>query len=141
MTQAWTRRLAALAVLTASAPALAAEPVYFHKAGVERPTFVEDFQECNELAGGVRVERMTFYSPNMVTMAAASFFAPFFEGSQRRGMTNSVMRTCMADKGYRRVEISNEEEKKLKKMAVEARVERLFSLSTAPEAEGKVLPR
>ena len=128
-------------MLGASAPALAAEPVYFHKAGVDRATFASDFEECNELAGGVRVERMNVYSPNMAAMAAASFFAPFFEGSVRRGMTNNVLRVCMADKGYRRVEVSDAEEKSLRKLKAEARVERLFTLATAPEPEGKVLPR
>ncbi len=133
--------IAAAAALGLSAPAAAAEPVYFHKAGVERQAFVADFGECNELAGGVRVERMNVYSPNMAAAAAASFFAPFFEGSMRRGMTNNVLRTCMADKGYRRVEVSDAEEKSLRKLKQEARVERLFTLATAPEPEGKVLPR
>lgn len=132
---------AGLLLLALPAPATAAEPVYFHKAGIERQAFATDFGECNALAGGVRVERMNVYSPDMVSMAAASFFAPFFEGSMRRGMTNNVLRTCMADKGYRRVEVSDAEEKSLKKMKADARVERLFTLATAPEAEGKVLPR
>ena len=134
-------RLTPLALIAIAAPALAAEPVYFHKAGVEREAFVADLGECNELAGGVRVERMNTYSPNMTAMAVNAFLAPILEGSMRRGLMNNVLRTCMADKGYRRVEISNEEEKKLSKMSVEARVERLFSLSTAPEVEGKVLPK
>ena len=137
----WSLRVTALVLFALPAPALAAEPVYFHKAGVEREAFVADLGECNELAGGVRVERMNTYSPNMATMAAASLLAPILEGSIRRGLMNNVLRTCMADKGYRRVEISNEEEKKLRRMAVEARVERLLALSTAPEAEGKVLPK
>jgi hypothetical protein len=137
----WSSRVTAFVLFALPAPALAAEPVYFHKAGVEREAFVADLGECNELAGGVRVERMNTYSPNMTAMAVNSFLAPILEGSMRRGLMNNVLRTCMADKGYRRVEISNDEEKKLRKMAVEARVERLFSLSTAPEAEGKVLPR
>ena len=130
-----------LLFLALPAAAAAAEPVYFHKAGVEREVFVADFGECTELAGGVRVEPMNVYSPNMVSMAAASFFAPFFEGSMRRGMTNNVLRTCMADKGYRRVEVSDAEEKSLRKLKADARVERLFTLATAPEPEGKVLPR
>lgn len=141
MRQAWVWRVAAFVMLAVSAPAFGAEPVYFHKAGVERETFVADLTECNELAGGVQVERMHVYSPNAVSMATAAFLAPIFEGSMRRGMTNNVLRTCMADKGYRRVEVSDEEEKSLKKLRIEARVERLFTLATAPEPEGKVLPR
>jgi hypothetical protein len=132
---------AALGILAVSPPAHAAEPVYFHKADVEREVFVADFAECNELAGGVRVERTNVYSPNMATMAAASFFAPFFEGSVRRGLTNNVMRTCMLDKGYRRIEVSDAEERSLRRLKTQARVERLFTLATAPQPEGKVLPR
>ena len=123
------------------AAAQAAEPVYFHKTGVERDAFIADFEECNELAGGVRVAPMAVYSPNMVAMAASSFFAPFFERSMHRGLTNNVLRTCMADKGYRRVEVSNSEEKRLRKLNAEERVERLFTLAAAPQPEGKVLPR
>lgn len=134
-------RAAGLLLLAMPVAANAAEPVYFHKAGVEREIFVADLAECNELAGGVRVERMNVYSPNAVSMAAASFFAPIFEGSMRRGMTNNVLRTCMADKGYRRVEVSDLEEKSLRKLKLDARVERLFTLATATEPEGKVLPR
>ena len=132
---------AALSGLTVPVAAQAAEPVYFHKNGVERETFVAELTECNELAGGVRVERLNVYSPNAISMATASFLAPIFEGSMRRGMTNNVMRTCMADKGYRRIEVSDAEEKSLKKLEVQARVERLFTLATAPQPEGKVLPR
>lgn len=136
------KRLVIALVLAASpTAAAAAEPVYFHKANVDRETFVAEFGECNELAGGVRVARMNVYSPNMIAMAASSFFAPFFEGSMRRGLTNNVLRTCMADKGYRRVEVSDAEKKTLKSLAAEARVDRLFTLAAAPEAQGKVLPR
>ncbi len=130
-----------LALVSLPAAAIAAEPVYFHKANVDRETFVAEFGECNELAGGVRVARMNVYSPNMISMAASSFFAPFFEGSMKRGLTNNVLRTCMTDKGYRRVEVSDAEKKTLKSLAAEARVDRLFTLAAAPEAQGKVLPR
>lgn len=134
-------RSAALAGLAVPLAAQAAEPVYFHKAEVERKTFVADFDHCNELAGGVRVQRMNVYSPNAISMATAAFLAPIFEGSMRRGLTNNVLRTCMADKGYRRIEISDAEEKSLRKLALDARIERLFTLATAAQPEGKVLPR
>ena len=134
----WAAGVAALAMPAAAA---AAEPVYFHKAGVERETFVTDLGECNELAGGVRVERTPYYSPNAISMATAAFIAPILEGSMRRGMQNNVLRTCMADKGYRRVEVSDTEEKSLRKLELQDRVERLFTLATAPHPEGKVLPR
>ncbi|HEX8443555.1 MAG TPA: hypothetical protein VF631_07895 [Allosphingosinicella sp.] len=132
---------AALLASTLPATAGAAEPVYFHKAGVDRDTFVADLGECNELAGGVRVERTAYYSPNAISMATAAFIAPILEGSMRRGMQNNVLRTCMADKDYRRIEVSDTEEKSLRKLELQARVERLFTLATAPQPEGKVLPR
>lgn len=135
------RLLIGPACLASATSAAAAEPVYFHKANVSRETFVAEFDECNELAGGVRAPKMAVYSPNMVAMAASSFFAPFFEGSMKRGMTNNVLRTCMMDKGYRRVEVSKPERKTLKALTAEARVDRLFALAAAPDPQGKVLPR
>lgn len=129
---------ACLAYATAAA---SAPPVYFHKADVDRETFAADFGECNELTGGVRAPRMTVYSPNMYAMAAGSFFAAFFKGAEQRSMENNVLRTCMADKGYRRVEATGGIRKELKSLKLEARVDRLFALAAAPQAQGKVLPR
>jgi hypothetical protein len=133
--------MAATALLMTSIAATAAKPVYFHKPDVNRETFVADFSECNELAGGVRAPQYNVYSPNMYAMAAASFFAPFFEGSARRGLVNNVLRTCMADKGYRRVEATPELRKELKRLAERERVDRLFLLASSPQPIGKVLPK
>jgi hypothetical protein len=129
---------AALAIPLQSA---GAAPFYFHKASVDREAFVADFSLCQELAGGVRVEPVQVYSPNIYAVAAASFFAPFFASAERRHMANNVLRTCMADKGYRRVEATSETRKELKRLDEKARVDRLFSLASAPAPDGKVLPR
>ena len=118
-----------------------AKPFYFHKASVDRETFVADYAHCEELAGGVRVERQAVYSPNIYAMAAGSFFAGFFASRERRGMIDNVLRTCMADKGYRRVEATADEWKQLRRLDQKERVDRLFLLAAAPEPAGKVLPR
>lgn len=118
-----------------------AGPIYFHKAAVDREAFIADISECNELAGGVRTARYNFYSPNMVSMAAGSFFAGFFGSRERRGIMENVLRTCMTDKGYRRVEASDETKHELDRLREEARLERLFLLAAAPTPVGKVLPQ
>lgn len=133
--------LMATGLLVSAGAASAAKPVYFHKASVDREIFVTDYFDCNELAGAVRAPRYDVYSPNMYAMAAASFFAPFFESSARRGMVNNVLRTCMSDKGYRRVEATADVRKELNRLAEKKRVDRLFLLAASPEPLGKVLPR
>lgn len=133
--------LAGMCLILCPAAGLAAEPVYFHKAGVDRDTFATEYGECDELAGGVRVARMNTYSPNMYAAAAGAFFAPFFEGAERRQKTSNILRTCMADKGYRRVEIAPQLNKELKALEQKQRVDRLFDLAATPEPAGKVQPK
>lgn len=132
--------IAALALL---APAAAlAEPVYFHKPNVERETFEADLSECVELAGGVRTPRpYTPYSPNVYAAAAGAFFAGFMASKQERQMTKNVLRTCMTDKGYRRVEATDEVSDELKKLDKAERAARLFTLAASPEPAGRVLPQ
>jgi hypothetical protein len=130
---------AAAALLTASAAA--AEPVYFHKPDVDRAAFEADLSECVELAGGVRVKPMTVYSPNIYAAAAGAFFAGFMKSREERQMTKNVLRTCMTDKGYRRVEASEAVSRELGRLDDEARAERLFTLASAPQPDGKVLPQ
>lgn len=118
-----------------------AQSFYFHKADVEREAFVAEFSECQELATGVRAPQYNVYSPNIYAAAAASFFAGFFGSREERRMMNNVLRTCMADKGYRRVEPSDELRKGLNKLDEKGRVDRLFTLASSPEPQGKILPR
>jgi hypothetical protein len=133
--------LAGAALLLAPAPA-AAEPVYFHKANVERAVFEADLAECVELAGGVQPPTTpAVYSPNLYAVAATAFLAGFMNARQRRRMAGNVLRTCMADKEYRRVEATEATAKELKKLGEKERAERLFTLSSAPEPEGTVLPQ
>jgi hypothetical protein len=118
-----------------------AEPVYFHKANVEREAFEADLSECVELAGGVQVQRQYIYSPNLYAAAAGAFLAGFMASKQERQMTRNVLRTCMTDKGYRRVEATEAAADELKKLNKAERAERLFTLAASPEPAGRVLPQ
>lgn len=132
---------AATATALACASPAAAEPVYFHKAGVAREAFEADFTECIGLARGIRVQRQNYYSPNLYASAVGGFLSGFMAAKERRHMTDNVLRTCMADKGYRRVEATDAVADGMKKLDDKARAERLFALAAAPEPEGKVLPQ
>ncbi len=127
--------------LLISAPAMA-RPIYFHKAGVEHASYIADVGECRELAGGVRTPAQYHpYSPNLAAAAASSFFAGFFGAREQRGIVENVLRTCMTDKGYRRVEVTAQIKKELDDMEESMRVERLFALAASENPAGTVLPQ
>ena len=125
------------------APAAAfAEPVYFHTPNVEREAFEADLSECVELAGGVRAPRQYApYSPNVYAAAAGAFLAAFMASKQQRQMTKNVLRTCMTDKGYRRVEATDAVSDELRKLDKAERAARLFTRAASPEPVGRVLPQ
>jgi hypothetical protein len=129
------------AALLACPAMVSAGPIYFHKPDVAREAFQEDLAECVALAGGVKVRPQTVYSPNMYAAAAGAFLAGFMASRDRRHMIDNVLRTCMSDKGYRRVEANQAATDSIKKLDDKARAERLFTLASAPEPQGKVLPR
>lgn len=131
--------IAALAVCAATP--VVGRPVFFNKPNVDRATFARDYAECEALAGGVQVQTNVPYSSNLYTLAAGSFFAGFFGAQQKRAMTDNVLRTCMADKDYRRVEPSDATQKQLRRMNGTQRVDQLFILAAAISPDGKVLPR
>lgn len=118
-----------------------ARAIYFHKPGVERATVERDYFDCNELAGGVRVAPQNIASGNLYATAAGSFFAGFFRSRERRSLMDNVMRTCMADRGYRRVAASKDLVRELDSLPEKERVERLYAVSAAPEIRGESLPR
>lgn len=134
---------ASIAATLLLAPAAAsAEPVYFHKPDVEREAFEADLSECVELAGGVRRPRPNMpYSPNIYAAAAGAFLAGFMASKEHRHMIKNVLRTCMTDKGYRRVEATDEVSDELKKLDKAERAARLFTLAASPEPAGRVLPQ
>jgi hypothetical protein len=132
-----------IAAASLLAPAAAsAEPVYFHKPRVERAAFEADLAECVQLAGGVEAPDQPYvYSPNLYAAAAGAFLAGFMASKQRRQMVGNVLRTCMTDKGYRRVRASDAVSDELGKLDRKQREERLFTLASAPEPAGRVLPQ
>jgi hypothetical protein len=130
---------AAFALLAPTAAA--ADPVYFYKANVAREAFEADLAECVNLAGGVRVQRQNIYSPNMYALAAGAFLSGFMASKERRQMVENVLRTCMTDKGYRRVRASGSVTDELKKLNEKQRAERLFTLASAAEPAGRLLPQ
>ena len=132
----------ALALLAVPASAVAADPVYFHKPGVDRETFAAEFGECSELADGVRAPPPTAtYSPNLYAQAAGAFFDGFFRSGEKRRSIENVLRTCMADKGYRRVKAPGALIKQLRSLPDKERVDRLFALAAENVPAGEILPR
>jgi hypothetical protein len=134
-------RTISAALILAPGAALA-EPVYFHKAEVAREAFEADLSECVELAGGVRTQRQAVpYSPNIYAAAAGAFLAGFMASKEQRHMARNVLRTCMTDKGYRRVEATDAVADELGKLDQAGRAARLSTLAAAPEPAGRVLPQ
>lgn len=135
-------RLSIAATLLLAPVAAAAEPVYFHKPDVEREAFEADLSECVELAGGVRrPNHYVPYSPNVYAAAAGAFLAGFMAGKEQRHMMKNVLRTCMTDKGYRRVEATDAVSDELRKLDKAERAARLFTLAASAEPAGRVLPQ
>ncbi len=131
-----------LVALSAAAPVAASQPIYFHKPDVAREQFAADYAHCEDLAGGVNAPPpIATYTPDIYSVAANSFFNGFFRSREKRHMIENVLRTCMADKGYRRIRASKETVRELKGLPDKERVDRLFVLASAPTAEGEVLPR
>lgn len=130
------------AILLLAPAAAAAEPVYFHKPNVEREAFEADLSECVELAGGIRSQLQPLpYSPNIYAAAAGAFLAAFMASKAERQMTRNVLRTCMTDKGYRRVEATDAVADELRKLDKAERASRLFTLAASPEPVGRMLPQ
>jgi hypothetical protein len=135
-------KLIAAASLLAAPAAASAEPVYFHKPNVERAAFEADLAECVQLAGGVEAPDQPYvYSPNIYAAAAGAFVAAFMAAKQKRKMVGNVLRTCMTDKGYRRVKASDSVSDELGKLNRKQREERLFTLASAPDPAGRLLPQ
>lgn len=135
----WRIAVAAVSVLLPAA-AHAGEPYYFNKAGVTREAYVADVGECAELAGGVRVAPQYVYTPNLYAAAAAGLFSGLMQGAERRRLHAAVERTCMADKGYRRLTIDKDALKSIRSLEEQARLDRLFELASSHAPIGTELP-
>jgi len=131
--------LAAIALLESGA---VAEPAYyFHKPSVDRSTFESELGGCLELGSGVSVRQAYAYSPTPYAAAIGGFFGGIMASRERRAIVLNIMRTCMADKGYRRVVAPKEVVSKLAALGNEDKTSGLFDLATAAAPLGKVLPR
>lgn len=139
----WLGFSAAMTLAVIAAPASAsARSIYFHKAGVDRDAFAVDALYCQSLAEGVQAPSTHQpYSSNVYATGTVALLSGFMKSRARRGMIDNVLRTCMADKGYRRIEASEEIGKALDKLSGAERLERLAELAAADEPQGKVLPR
>lgn len=137
--------LAPLGLLLMAEPALADEPYYFHKAGVDRDQYMDDVNDCAQLAGGVRAPHYQVFatgsSPanNAIAAGIGSFFAALAEGRERRRLISRVERTCMADKGYQRRSIDKASFAEIKKTEGETKIDHRFALVSADQPSGKTL--
>ena len=140
-----TRLVLFFAMLVCAGPALAGEPFYFHKMGVSREQYMDDVNDCAQLAGGVRVPHMVASAyggtpaNNALVAGLSSFFIAMAEGRERRRLISRVERTCMADKGYQRRALDRSVHDEIRKLADEAKVERMFALVSAAQPAGKLL--
>ena len=117
----------------------AASGYYFNKPGVSREAYMADVAECIELAGGARASSVAVpYSPNLYAAAAGAFFAGIIRSRESRRLHSSVERTCMADKGYGRYEVSNAVLREIRNLdSEEERLNRLFGLASSNEPIGR----
>lgn len=123
-----------------AAPSLAGENTYFHKPEVTREAFLLDHLECDDLASGVQRPRSNVYTSDVYAAAAASLLSGLINSRERQANVENVLRTCMADKGYRRVRAPKNLRSELKGITHEERIERLFVLATSADPRGEVLP-
>jgi hypothetical protein len=133
---------AAAAALFGATAAAAGPRYYFNKPGVAREAYMADILECGELAGGARAKDVFVpYSPNPWAAGAGAFFGALMRGAETRRLRASVERTCMADKGYRRMEVETAIIKEIEKLPDgRARLERLFALAASDKPIGKRVP-
>lgn len=133
---------AAAGAVFAATPAAAGPRYYFNKPGVAREAYVADIAECGELAGGAKAKDVYIpYSPNPWAAGAGAFFGALMRGAETRRLRTSVERTCMADKGYARMEVETATLKEIEKLPDEkARLDRLFGLASSDKPVGKRMP-
>lgn len=127
-----------------SAPALAEDPYYFHKAGTTREAYEQDVKRCARLAGGASTPdysvQPNYNAPYAVEAAAiAGLFVGFLQAREQRRLVSRIERTCMADKGYQRRTIDKEHYREIRALADDQRLERLFALVSAETPLGRVL--
>lgn len=143
---------ASVAALLVSAPASARTYYYFNKPRVDRQAYLEDRLACDALAGGVArispdnmaINQQIWQNKTLSTgqSAAAAGIATLLvgllAGSESRRLQWQVERICLADKGYRRFEMTKSEWKEIeqaKDLAI--RIDRWFALASNSKPPGK----
>jgi hypothetical protein len=134
-------RFSAVGAALVATPVAAEPGFYFHKPGVVRSAFEADLGGCVALAGGVSVELQSVSSSNPYAAAVGRFLSGLLAARERRALVTNIMRTCMADKGYRRVAASKAVLKQMGALAESPRMTRLYDLAAQAEPLGEVLPR
>jgi hypothetical protein len=142
----------ACAVLFQVETACARDYYFFNKPSVSRQDYLADRLACDQLAGGsaVRQPDMTaantqiWQNQNLTTgqAAAASGIASLLMGfaaaKEHRLLIRQIERICLADKGYRRFEMSKKAYREIQKSKDEAeRIDRWFVLASGANPEGK----
>jgi len=72
-------------------------------------------------------------------VAIGWLFAGLAAGAELRRKVSRIERTCMADKGYRRLALDKDANREIGKLEGAARHERMFALVAAENPNGKVL--
>lgn len=134
-------------LLISPQPAFAREYYYFNKAGVSREVFIEDRTACLELAGATKAPSSATYIPYNTSLSAGQnaavaglggLFIGLMRGSEERRISQSVERTCMADKGYARFTVDKKTIHDISSMkGEEAQLERYFELAAEQNPIGK----
>ncbi|HEV2078319.1 MAG TPA: hypothetical protein VGR19_00255 [Allosphingosinicella sp.] len=129
---------AAAAILVIATPAVA-QRYSFNKAGVSRESYMADVAECGELAGGAKAPDVHVpHSPNLVAVGVTAFFSGMMRNREKRRLMSSIERTCMADKGYARMEADDALLGEIDRIKTEEeRLDRLFGLASAAKPSGK----
>jgi hypothetical protein len=138
------RSAAAVAVAASvAAPALARDYYYFNKPGVSRDAYVADISECTELAGGAKPASTPtpVYVPpgqyNYIAVPIAMLFWGLLHHGDDEKLQRFVERTCMADKGYARMEVEKPIVRQIELIEDEGeRIDRLFALAASEKPIG-----
>ena len=143
----WAVSAASIAVT----PAMARDHYYFSKPGVSRDSYVEEVSECSELAGGVSYRRIhsgpvfvTYQNTTAGTVGAGlglilgGILASSEARRAARRVHEVVERTCMADKGYRRMKVDKAFLRDVEAIKDErARIDRFFDFASAEHPAGQ----
>lgn len=149
---------AVVAIASIAAPAYAAGSYYFNKPGISREIYVADVSECRELAGdpinkhkndnkNVYVNNEKVFTVRHQNTTAGyvglgitdAVIVALISGESRK-LKRVVERTCMADKGYRRMQLDDSAVREIKMINNDReRADKFFSLAASENPLGKEL--